>query len=106
MIAALRSLIFPSRVVASLATLVAAEAVVAAATVDFAADFWASVRLVKASIADVAALFALAKTVSPSRLLVAVVNAVVAAVTALLSLVSVVPSAIACAAASAVSSAD
>ena len=89
---------FPSRVVASLAALVAAVAVVADSTTDFAADFWASVRLVKASIAEAAELFALAKVESPSSTLVALVNAVVAAVTTLLSLVSVVPSAIACAA--------
>ena len=48
---------FPSRVVASLATLVAAEAVVADSTADFAADFCASVKLVNASIVDVAALY-------------------------------------------------
>ena len=96
----------PSRVVASLAALVAAEAVVAAATADFAADFWASVRLVKASIAEVAALLALAKVESPSSEFVAFVNAVVAAETILLSLVSVVPSTIACAAVNASSRVD
>ena len=90
-IADLRMLMFPSRVVAFLAAIVAAFAVVTDSTADLAADFCASVRLVKASIDEVAALLALASTVSPSRPFVAFVNLVAAAVTALLSLVSVVP---------------
>ena len=97
-IADLRVPMVPSRVVAALEALVAAEEVVADSTADLAADFWASVRLVKASIAVVAALLALARTVSPSRPFIAFVSLVAASVTALLSLVSVVPSAIAFAA--------
>ena len=96
----------PSRVVAALEALVTASAVVADSIADFAAAFWASVKLVKASIADVAALFALASTVSPSRPFVAAVNLVAASVTTLLSLVSVVPSAIAFAAVKASSRVD
>ena len=88
----MRSPMFPSRVVAALAALVASLEVVADSTADLAADFCASVKLVRASITVVAALLALARMLSPSRPFVAFVSLVAASATVLLSLVSVVPS--------------